>query len=172
MPSLDLAANAENHNLYKENHAWLSHWFFAQLGCRHQSADLTQDVFVKVMVRQQYLQDQAIHSPRGFLRVIAKGLLFDYYRRRSVEQAFFEVMANAPEAVVMSTEEREILLETLDQIALMLDRMPFKVRRVFLRSQLDGLTYTEIAQEMKISIRTVSRYMHQAFRQCLRAQFE
>ena len=68
---------------------------------------------------------------------------------------------------MLSVEERFILLETLQQIDAMLDGLQDNIRRAFLYSQLEGLTYAEIALKLKVSQRSVKRYMALAFEQCL-----
>ena len=59
------------------------------------------------------------------------------------------------------------MLETLHDIDAMLDALPPLVKRTFLLSQIAGLKYQEIANELDISLITVKRYMKQAFVQCL-----
>ena len=49
----------------------------------------------------------------------------------------------------------------------MLDALPAPVRRAFLLSQIEGLTYEAIAQDIGVSLITIKRYMARAFRQCL-----
>lgn len=44
-----------------------------------------------------------------------------------------------------------------------------KARQVFLLSQLEGLTYRQIAVEMKLSDRMVKKYMAQAMLHCMQA---
>lgn len=66
-----------------------------------------------------------------------------------------------------SPEQRALVLETLHEIDAMLDALPPIVRRTFLLSQLDGVKYEDIAQQLEISLTSVKRYMAQAFRQCL-----
>ena len=68
---------------------------------------------------------------------------------------------------MLSVEARAILLETLEELDSLLDELPAKVRTAFLLSQLEGLSYEDIAAQMQISVRTVTRYMAQGFRQCL-----
>lgn len=54
-------------------------------------------------------------------------------------------IALLPEAQAPSCEEQYLILETLRQVDAMLDALPSVVRRTFLLSQLDGLTYDAIA---------------------------
>ena len=49
----------------------------------------------------------------------------------------------------------------------MLDALPAKLRAVFILSQIDGLTYAEIAQVLGVGLRSVKRYMAQAMAECI-----
>ena len=50
----------------------------------------------------------------------------------------------------------------------MLDQLARPVRRAFVMSQLEGLTYREIAAVLDVSERMVKKFMAQAMLQCLR----
>ena len=60
-----------------------------------------------------------------------------------------------------------MVMETLHEIDAMLDSLPPLVKRAFLLSQLNGLKYDTIAEQLGVSLITVKRYMKQAFVQCL-----
>ena len=45
--------------------------------------------------------------------------------------------------------------------------LSFMERMGFLLSQLDGLTYAQVALQLGVTDRTVKRYMAQAFAQCI-----
>ena len=49
----------------------------------------------------------------------------------------------------------------------MLREMPDRARQTFLLSQLDGLTYAQIAAQLGVSLITVKRDMRDAFLACL-----
>ena len=59
-----------------------------------------------------------------------------------------------------------MIFETLTSIYRVLDGLPPKARSAFLYSQLDGLTYPEIAERLQVSVRMVQKYMTQALRLC------
>ena len=61
-------------------------------------------------------------------------------------------------------------LEALVQIDSLLQRLPAKARQAFLYSQLDGLSYAEIAERIGVSGITVRRYMKQAITLCVKAR--
>ena len=153
------------HRLYVDHQGWLNCWLRRQLGCRQRAADLAQDTFVRVLSKDQGLD--AIREPRAYLHTIARGLLINHWRRRQIEQAYLDAVALQPEAVAPSPESQALVVETLLQVDAMLSRLPEKVRRAFLLSQLHGLTYAAIALEVGVSERMVKKYMAQAMLHCL-----
>ena len=48
----------------------------------------------------------------------------------------------------------------------MLDSMPAKVREAFLLSQFEGLTYSQIAERLEVSVSSVQKYMLRAITAC------
>lgn len=175
MSGVELDQQADVHSLYTHHHSWLYNWLRRRMGCSHTAADLAQDTFVRILARKgevaQPLLQLSLREPRAYLWAIAKGLVIDHLRRRSLEQAYLEALAHLPEASSISPEEQEILLQTLHRIDTLLDELPRQVRQAFLLSQIHGLTYNEIAQQMKLSQRTIKRYMQQGFAQCITAMF-
>ena len=157
----------EIHDLYIGHSGWLQGWLRSKLNCSDTAADLAHDTFIRVMQKQRADASFDILYPRSYLRMVANSLVVDLFRRRSVERAYIEAMAHFPEAVIISEEEREIILQTLQQLDKMLDSLPNAAREAFLLSRLDGLTYVQIAEKLGVSQRTVTRYMQQAFEQCL-----
>jgi len=152
-------------HLYVENHAWLCLWLRRRLGCGEEAADLAHDTFLRVLRKPDDLP--AVREPRAYLSTVARGLLNDHWRRRSLEKAWLETLAALPEDFDASPERLLVLQQTLHQLDIMLAGLAAKAREVFVFSQLEGLTYAEIAARMKLSDRTVKRYMAQGFQLCL-----
>lgn len=163
MSSANITSNVQS--LYAEHHSWLNAWLRRRLGCSQSAADLAQDTFVRVLLRPQVLP--TLLEPRAFLTTVAKGMVSEHWRRQALERAYLDALALQPEARALSPEDRLQLLQTLDEIDAMLDGLSPKTREAFLLSQLDGLTYSAIAEQLSISERTVKRYMVQGFEHCL-----
>ncbi|RZJ16418.1 MAG: sigma-70 family RNA polymerase sigma factor [Haliea sp.] len=151
-------------SMYRGHHRWLTGWLRQKLDSHERAADLAQDTFLRVLAARNGPQPR---EPRAYLTTIARGLVIDYYRRRELEQAYLQAVALLPEAQAPSPETRLLIMETLVRIDSMLDALPGKTRDIFLLSQLDGLTYADIALELNIALPTVKRHMQKAFRACL-----
>ncbi|ASI70523.1 RNA polymerase subunit sigma [Diaphorobacter nitroreducens] len=157
------------HALYSNHHGWLQGWLRKKLGDAHHAAGLAQDTFVRILLacRKQELALEGLREPRAYLTTVASRVLLNHYRRLSLEQAWATAVAAMPEPCAPSPEERLIILQTLHEIDAILDGLPPKARTAFLLSQLEGLTYAQIAEHLGVAVRTVKRYMAQAFEECL-----
>jgi RNA polymerase sigma-70 factor (ECF subfamily) len=154
-------------SLYHAHHNWLTGWLRRKLGCPHNAADLAQDTFIRVLTAREA---SPIIEPRAFLTTVAKRVLFNYYRRQDLERAYLDALAQMPEQVIPSEEEKAIILQTLVELDQLLDGLPRPVKRAFLLAQVDGLKHREIAQELGISIATVKRHLTMAAMRCYFAQ--
>lgn len=157
----------DTQELYRDHHVWLSGWLRGKLGCTHQAADMAHDVFVQILCRPESLTD--LREPRAYLTTIARRLVFASWRHRDLEQAWLAELAALPEEVVPSPEEKAMVMETLLAIDSLLDGLSHKARTAFLLSQLDGLTYQQIAAELGVSSSRVRQYMAQALACCYAA---
>lgn len=153
---------------YSTHNDWLQRWLRRRLGDHATAADLAHDTFLRVWVKSQSNTPPDVNEPRAYLTTIAKRLMINYCERQSLERAFMVTIAHLPEPLVPSIEDQAIVLETLHELDMLLSELPARVRSAFLMSQLEGLTYEEIAGRLQVNVRTITRYMAQGFRQCLR----
>lgn len=160
----DLLQQHALHTLYDEHNGWLKGWLRKRVGCSEQAADLAQDTFVRVLIHRKA---EGLREPRAYLSSIARGLLIDMFRRRSLEQAYLEALATIPEPLDISPEERALILEALIEIDQLLDGLGSRTREVFLMAQLDGYSYVEIGRRMALSLNTVKRHAVRALTHCL-----
>lgn len=155
-------------DLYREHRSWLEAWLRRRMGNAWDAADLSQDTFLRLLASAQPLAE--LREPRAYLLTVGKRLLSNFHTRRNLEKAYLKALAHLPEQSLPSPEQRWILLETLQALDELLDGLKPAVRRAFLWSQLEGLSYCEIAERLGVSERTVKRYMAQAYEHCLLAQ--
>jgi RNA polymerase sigma-70 factor (ECF subfamily) len=151
--------------LYEDNHDWLCQWLRRRLGCSDEAADLAHDTFLRVLRKPEELP--GLREPRAYLTTIARGLLNDHWRRRSLERAWLEAAAALPAEFAVSPEALLSMQQALHRLDRMLANLAPKAREVFVLSQLEGLSYAQIAARLDLSDRTIKRYMTQGFELCL-----
>ena len=156
-------------SLYGAHHGWLKGWLTRRLQSAFDADDIAQDTFLRVMGVDTLV---TIRDPRSFLCTVAKRVMVDLFRRNALENAYLEMLALMPENLAPSPEERESQLETLQLLDSMLDGLSGKTRDAFLLSQLDGLTYSEIALKLAVSVSSVKKYVAKAVEHCLLFRLE
>ena len=149
--------------LFVDHHPWLLQRLTYRLRNRADAEDLTSETFLRVITRPEV---GVLEAPRAYLATVAKRLLINLWHRRELEQAYLDAISILPEAVSPSPEDRALLIESLEAVAKALDAQSDKARRAFLMSQLDGLTYAEIAQQLGVSASMVRKYMAQCWEAC------
>lgn len=152
--------------IYSSHHGWLLRWLRGKLPCADQAADLAHDTFVRLLTAPQTALP-SLREPRAYLTTVAQRLLIDHYRRASLEQAWLEALAQQPELLMQSPEERLTIVQALQRVDAMLAGLPDAVRSAFLMAHVDDMGYAEIAQRLGVCERTVKRHMAQAFEQCI-----
>lgn len=166
MSAVEPALNLQVGALYAAHNGWLRSWLRKKLGCSHRAAELAQDTFLRVLTGNV---PSHFAEPRAYLTTVARHLVADHWRRQELERAYLEELSRLPEPEVISPEERLLVLQTLQRIDARLRALPAITRQTFLMSQLDGMVYSDIAVQLKLSLSTVKRHMAQAFLACLEA---
>ncbi|KHK65258.1 RNA polymerase sigma factor [Pseudomonas frederiksbergensis] len=149
--------------LYRDHRGWLLAWLRRNVACAQRAEDLSQDTFVRLLGREEL---KAPREPRAFLVAIAKGLLFDYFRRAALEQAYLTELMLVPADEQPSVEAQQLILEDLKNIDRLLGKLSSKARAAFLYNRLDGLGHAEIAERLGVSVPRVRQYLAQGMRQC------
>jgi DNA-directed RNA polymerase specialized sigma24 family protein len=110
-------------SFYREHHSWLIAWLGKRVHCRSQAEDHAHDTFERVIASGR---TPDLNEPRPYLATIAKNLLINHWRRATLEQAYLERISAFPEAASLSMEENAIILETIQAIDELLNRLPGK----------------------------------------------
>lgn len=166
MPTVvpDMAGHMSLDSLYREHSSWLRGWLRQRLNNSADAADLAQDTFLRVLLARTA---GTLNEPRHYLSTIARGLVIDLYRRRSLENAYLQALAQQPEHYAPSAETRAAIIDTLLTIDRMLDGLGPRTRAIFLAVQLDGLSYEKAAARLGVSVSTVRKHLARALMHCL-----
>lgn len=155
-------------NMYRQNYTWLHAWLRKKTLCEHNSADIAQDTFVRVLTSKNTLNN--VREARAYLTSIAKNLLIDRARRQKLEQAYLAELTLETEdiagTVVVSPEEINETLCLLEQICIVLEGLSANAQQAFIRHYLEGETQVVIAQDLSVSTKMVQKYLVQALVKC------
>ncbi|GAA0817604.1 sigma-70 family RNA polymerase sigma factor [Colwellia asteriadis] len=153
--------------LYKSHHTWLKSWIQHKVSCHYLASELAQDTFLRLLTRNKVIEFDSLLGVKRYLRTIGNGLCVDTWRKAAIEKAWLEAVSLQPQSLAISAEEHYVIIETLCDIDQMLQRLPEKVARAFIMSQVDGLTYQKIALKLEVSVRMVKKYMARAMMECM-----
>ena len=124
---------------------------------RTQSTDLAreivQEVFIRLWQNRQNLDSRK--SVKAYTYRIGYNLLLNHLRSKRIRRKYLDSQRD-------NSPEENIELQTSIQIAL--QKLPEKIRVVFILNQLEGFKYAEIAEACGISIKTVESRMSKALR--------
>lgn len=150
-------------NIYNDHQNWLKLWILRRVGCNEQAADLAQDTFVRVLQQKPV----EMRQPRAYLSSIARNVMVDWLRRRTIEQAYLETLAAQDEPTAISPECRQIMIDTLVEVDRLLDGLNPRSREIFLLAQLDGMSFVAIGAYLGLSVTSVRKHFIRAMTTCL-----
>lgn len=118
---------------------------------------LVQSVFLKVWENQQNLKKEA--SFKSYLFTIAYNEICNLFRRRKYQQEY-AADAKATHPRFSDTSESQInYFSILQQVEIIIAKLPEKQRTVFIKSRIEGKSTKEIASELGLSSGTVDNYI-------------
>jgi RNA polymerase sigma factor (sigma-70 family) len=128
--------------------------------------DLVQEAYIRLM---RQAQTENIDNPRAYLFKVTHNLSIDYLRQGQVRSRYLDYSDIDLEHIADSRPEPEADIESqmkLQQCLYALGSLPEVYRHVFLLHRIDGMTYNEIGEALKIPARTVERYAVKALAHC------
>lgn len=125
----------------------------------HKAQDITQEVFLTLWNGRENLG--SIVQPEHYMFTITKNKIISAFRKK-LELPMHDILASTAIQEGANAEEK-ITYKRLEQlIQQAAEQMPPQRRQVFELSRKEGLTYNQIAAEMKISRETVKGHMVKA----------
>ncbi|MCS7221594.1 MAG: sigma-70 family RNA polymerase sigma factor [Anaerolineae bacterium] len=130
------------------------------------AADVTQEAFLKAFRRLHLFRGGSF---RAWLLRIVMNACYDHLRRQRIRRALSleELIAssdgNWPASALIEGPERMVLRQELgERLSQAIDRLPVALRVVLILSDVEGLSYPEIAAAMDIPLGTVKSRLSRA----------
>lgn len=133
-----------------------------------QAEDLVQDTMLKAY--RSWQQYQPGTNARGWLLTILRNTFINDYRRRKHEPIAMDLEAAEPHALYRSIQDTDpegnFFSQIVDARVLeAIDALPTEFREVLALSDIEGMSYGEIAATLKIPVGTVKSRLFRARRQ-------
>jgi len=128
------------------------------------AGDVAQDAYLRLI---ETSRKAPVDAPGNLLFRIARNLVIDRVRAGYRQRALYRD-GDLPADVAADTPDQERALlaaERLRRALQIIDAMPLRRREVFLLHRLDNLSYSRIAAQLAISVKTVEKHMSAAMAQ-------
>ena len=139
--------------LYFRYHEIILKFLYHRLSSEELSKDFTQEVFTRVW---QNRKDLYCKSVKAYLFRIANNLVIDHFRKQSSKEI------RLSEDILQNKSPADNSLETQIIVKSAIANLPEKIRITFTLNRYDGLKYHEIAEVLKISVKTVESRISKA----------
>lgn len=127
----------------------------------HVSEEIVQEVFVRLWEHRGQLDEEKNFD--GFLFIITRNLIFNHSRDAFNAAAYQATVLEAMEDCY-SIEEELDAADLKDYISSVISLLSPRQQQVFRLSREQHLSYSEIAQKLQISVKTVERHINEALK--------
>lgn len=141
-----------------------------RIKCPEAAADLTHETFLRL---HEYIKENPPNNARALAYRIAANLATDYQRKIKVRENRVqavepELLAEMYASAAPGPEQIAMDRQRLSQFEAVLDGLPLDCRTAFRLHGIDGLTYSEIAAQLGISVSMVYKHLARAIDHCIR----
>lgn len=151
---------------FRENYQDLLRFLVRRTGSAEHAADLVQDTYVRLAGLAP--GGAEIENPRAFIYRVARNLAIDRMRREgriSRDLAVLESGEAVPDPTP-SPEAVSVARDRLRSLEAALDDLPERLRLALLMARVEGRSFRDIAQRLRVSESMVAKYIAQALRHC------
>ncbi len=156
--------------LCKEHGASLVRFLTRRLKSVEDAEDIAQAALLRI---QKLDEGTSLDNPKAYLFQVANNLAIDSMRRNDILQRYLQTESLRNESQnsegALSPERILAAQQQLDKVQQAIQDLPLKYQQAFLLHRQKGMSYSDIANEMGVSVSSVEKYILQALRECRRA---
>ncbi|MFA5819192.1 MAG: RNA polymerase sigma-70 factor [Bacteroidales bacterium] len=146
--------------LYKEYSGRLYRFAFGYLKSEAEAEELVQEVFTIIWEKRADLKEEL--SFKSFLFTIAFNIIRKHFRTKAYLSDYFKTGISADQDMQTS---QKITYDSLYQyITELVNQLPVRRKEIFIKSRFEGHSIKEIADELKISHKTVENQLTDALK--------
>ena len=155
--------------LYKTYYHILVKYAVAIVGRTEDAENITQDVFLMLLERPEIIP--CVENIKFYLLKLTRNRCYDYIKHKECERNYAErIISYGISSGILYGSRLPEVYENLDHeeakilIRKSILKLPEKCRKIFLMHRKEGLKYSEISNELNISVNTVENQMGIAIR--------
>ena len=131
------------------------------LKSKEETEGLVQDVFLKIWENRKNLKKES--SLKSYLFTIAYHNMCKVFRKKQFHDKFIDEKISR-ESESLNLEEQLEYKATLEQVDLLIEKLPEKQKAIFIKSRKEGKSTKEIAEEMNLAPGTVDNQISAALK--------
>jgi RNA polymerase sigma-70 factor, ECF subfamily len=149
-------------SIFRTYYPYLCQFAYRSVESPDIAEDIVQSVFLNIWKNRREWNPQC--SVRMYLYKATRNQVINYLKHKNIEKKVGLADIHSLRTDVQTPESKYIQNEYSKAIHDTIDRLPERCRLIFLMKKEDGLKYTEIAEILGISIKTVETQMVRALR--------
>lgn len=146
--------------LFRSHYSLLHNYILKLSNCSEIAKDVVQEAYIKLWNKRQHLDSNL--SVENYLFKICHNEFLIYIRKKKKENSLLdELKFDIAQKIYTPFDHTE---SKINQIEIVLAKLSKRSREAFVLSKVDNLKYTEIAEEMGISVKTVEKHISKALK--------
>lgn len=146
--------------LYKEYSGRLYRFAFGYLKSEAEAEELVQEVFTIIWEKRADLKEEL--SFKSFLFTIAFNIIRKHFRTKAYLSEYFKT--GISDDLDMQTSQKITYDSLYQYITELVNQLPLRRKEIFMKSRFEGHSIKEIADELKISHKTVENQLTDALK--------
>lgn len=133
------------------------------VGSRQVAEDLAQDVFLRIWLGREKLDEKK--SLKNLIFVMSRNAALNYVNAKSSSGLSLESLSDESYPETKGTDERAMYHDMSATLMGAISSLPQKRQQVFRMSRINQMSNEQIAQQMGISVRTVEKHIELALKE-------